>query len=440
VSLVPGLYDIYAQPVASTNCQIAPKLWRGVEVDRDSEVVAWAPPATLDLPSPLKLGGRIQRTGGTLADWQLEIIDPQDGKVISTSARLGATTDTAPLTNFEVNYQPLEYTATASNRAHQPGALGLLIRLKPPKDGESTVPTVYADLEAAAAGTGQVNLDVSKLPPATSLVTVTGQVRGADNNGVRSTVTFVNSTFQIQGLPAAFGPAAATDETGRYTTRLFPGSYRVIIVPEGADDNIPASAKPARPWALTERQQTIGTEPTQVVDMTVARTRVIEGFATAGIADGPAQGATLEASPLDTTPLGVLGKVFTPPVSPSKASVAVDDSNGHFSLILDPGYYDFVLKPATTSNFAWWIFPSVRVLTAEQPGQVGTFDPQLLYPVPLKGIITVTMPDKTAQPLRNAIVQAYARTPAGNVTQVGTARTDDMGRYYVALPPSFYSP
>jgi hypothetical protein len=74
------------------------------------------------------------------------------------------------------------------------------------------------------------------------------------------------------------------------------------------------------------------------------------------------------------------------------------------------------------------------------PGQGGALDPQLLYPVPLGGTITVTMPDRSSQPLRNATLKAYALTPYDDVTQVGTARTDDMGRYYLALPPGFYVP
>jgi len=71
-------------------------------------------------------------------------------------------------------------------------------------------------------------------------------------------------------------------------------------------------------------------------------------------------------------------------------------------------------------------------------GPIATINPELLYPVPLEGTVTVAMQDK-AQPLRNATIQAYARTPQGNVTQVGIARTDDMGRYKLALPPDWGS-
>jgi hypothetical protein len=116
----------------------------------------------------------------------------------------------------------------------------------------------------------------------------------------------------------------------------------------------------------------------------------------------------------------------------------VDDSNGRFSLVLDPGDYDFALQPAPTSNFGWWLLPNVRVVPSQQAGQVGMINPQLAYPVPLGGTITVTMPDKTSQPLRNATLKAYAQAD-GRVTQVGMAHTDDMGRYYLPLPPGFFT-
>lgn len=438
VALVPGYYDIYAQPVASNNCQIPSKIWRGVEVARDGQLL-WAPPATLELPTPLKLNGRVQRSGETLANWQVEVIDPQDGKVISTSARLGATTNASPFTNFEVMYQPLEYVPPQSaGPASLRGPMGLLIRLKPPKDAESTAPTVYYDL--AGAVTGQININVSSLPTLDQLVTVSGQVRGA-NDGVKATVKFFSS-FQLQGLPTAYGPAVTTDASGRYTARLFPGKYRVVIVPEGATDDGSAvpGASPSRPWALTEEVQTIGLDMTQTLDLMVDPIRSLTGVATAGVGGVPAQGATFEASPLIAGSSDVLRTVITPPISPARASVPIND-DGTFTLALDPGFYDFALKPASASNFAWWILPSVEVLTAARAGgPTRRIDPKLFYPVPLGGVITVTLQDKTTQPLRNATVRAYARPPNGeSVTQVGTARTDDMGRYQLALPPNFGS-
>jgi hypothetical protein len=441
VSLVPGFYDIYAKPTTPATCQIASKIWRGVEVGRDGQVAPWAPPATLDLPTPLKLTGRVTRVGGDMADWQVELIDPQDAKVISTSARLGATTDASPTTNFAVTFQPLDISGPAQRGGQQPPG-NPIIQLRPPKGAEGTAPVMYFDA-GAAAGSGPANLELSKLPNATAMVTVAGQVRGVNGDSVRATVRFVNTSFQKLGLPASFGPATATDDSGHYTTRLFSGTYRVVIVPEGAADNaMPVSgANPTRSSAITELTLTVGPESTQSVDLTATPTRIIEGAATAGVSGRVAQGANLEAFPFLVNSPSILDVVRFPGATPAPASVAVDDTNGRFSLVLDPGFYDFTLKPAATSNFAWWLFPNVHVVPSDMPNQIGTFDPQLPYPVPLGGTLTVAMADRTSQPLRNATVKAYGRVPFdGGVIQVGATRTDDMGRYYLALPPGFYDP
>jgi len=439
VSLVPGFYDIYAQPVTSPTCRIAAKVWRGVAIARDGEVVpAWAPPATLELPKPLTLNGRVERKE-SLADWQVEILDPQDGKVISTAARLGATTVAAPVTNFEITYQPPAPAVSmlGSNSMGSPGGTAPLIRLKPPKDTESTSPTVYFDLVGAISG--EVNLVVSNLPTAAQLVRVSGQVRGTTNVPVRATVKFLNSTIQGLELPASFGPAVTTDGNGHYETKLFPGAYRVIVIPEGATDNgsAAASANPDR-WALTVEDEVIRSDAAQELDLTVVPVRIIEGVASAGRTGVVAQGATLEAAAVTASSLGFLRAVIDPPPIAARASVPVADTSGGFKIVLDPGDYVMSLKPAPASNFAWWILPKVNVYTAGMPGHIGTVNPQLLYPVPLEGKITVAMANGTSQPLRNATVQAYALTRE-NVVKVGTARTDDTGHYYLALPPSFGS-
>ena len=439
VALVPGVYDIYAQPVASNNCQIAPKVWRGVEVPRDGQIVGWAPPSMLDLPTPITLRGLVTRKVTTLADWQLDVVDSEEENVISSSARLGATSDASPATNFEIKYQPLERVLSLGS-SRVTASAEPLIRLRPPKNAEGTTPTIYFDLGAAAAvaGNAPLNLDISNLPATSQLVTVSGQVRGTTNDGVRATVKFAIANTTFQGLFAAFGPTVPTDSAGLYTAQLLPGKYRVVVVPEGASDNgsVVAGANPGRLWALSEREQVIvGLDATQTLDLTVERTSILEGVASAGPGKVPAQGATLEAAPLAADASNVLQTLLSPPIARARARVAVNDDNGKFTLALDPGEYELALKPAAASNFAWWILPKIRI--SDTPGQIDTVNPQLLYPVPVEGTITVSMPDKTSQPLRNATVQAHARTPQGNVTQVGIARTDDAGRYHLALPPAF---
>ena len=59
---------------------------------------------------------------------------------------------------------------------------------------------------------------------------------------------------------------------------------------------------------------------------------------------------------------------------------------------------------------------------------------ELSIPVPFEAM----MYDPTGQPLRNAVVRAYA-VPAGgtSATEVGAARTDETGHLALLLPAGF---
>jgi hypothetical protein len=441
-ALLPGIYDIHVQPSTTSTCQIASKLWRNVEVGRDGQVDASAPPATLDISASRKLSGSVARKGGNLADWQVDVVDPQDGRIISTSAKLGATSDATPSTNFSVFFHPLEDLGPRPS-AIWPGGTGPLIRLRPPKEAVATTPspTVYFDLNVTDIGaTGEVGLDISKIPDASHAVTVKGQVRGiTGGEGVRGIVKFLS--VSLGGLITSFAPAIPTDGSGFYTAELLPGDYRVIAVPDGADDIVTTGATPPRQWATTSeaRQRTITSEPNQVVDLSVLPVRILQGTATAGNF-GIAQGANFEATLLGEGSSGVLDGIISPSTSRAPTVLPVDDENGMVSFVGDPGRYSLTLKPAAASNFAWWVVPEMILLQETEPGVVGTMAPKLLYPLRFEGTIAIASPNQASQPLRNATVQAYVRAVSQSgplVRQVGTARTDDMGRYYLPLPPRF---
>jgi hypothetical protein len=286
---------------------------------------------------------------------------------------------------------------------------------------------VYFDLAVTDLGnTGQVKLDLSSLPPASQLVTVSGQVRGSTtNDGVRSTVKFFNSTFQ--GLTAAFGPAVTTDSAGRYSAKLFPGNnYRVVVVPEGASDDGSAVAGPGarRQWALTVREQLIiSSEASQVVDLTVIPTRILEGVATAGRANVPAQ-ARPRAAPI-TRARRRPRRSFARPTA--RASDPVDDTNGH-PLVVDPGFYDLSLKPAPSSNLCGG-YPTFM----SSPSRPDRSPPAAALSDPSEGTVTVSLQGRPSR-LQCHRTGLRFTPPPGKALQVGTARTDDTGHYY-ALPP-----
>ena len=268
--LVPGTYDIYVQPVSTAKCPIPPAILRGVEVTEKSP--AWGLPATIDLPAPKHLRGTVERRGGTLVGWQVEVIEPQERRVISTSAVLGPTNGPTSSTNFVIDYQPWVSNPSSKTGIAQAIGDGPLIRLTPPPEMASQAPTVYWDLATIDLdGNGVVSLDLSGLPPPEQQIVVTGQVRGQDGttSNVRSGVQFFSTSLDGgMGLTANFSQSVTTDEGGNFEARLLAGQYRVVAVPDVASatdapglvaDHQGSSTQTmssAHPWAITERQWT----------------------------------------------------------------------------------------------------------------------------------------------------------------------------------------
>jgi hypothetical protein len=441
VSLVPGTYEVYIQPANSPTCSIAPRVLKDVEIAPGPTVDPRVPPTTLDLGTPIKLSGTVQRLGGTLVGWEVSVVDPEKGRTISTTARLGDTNAAQISTNFEIVYQPVTSAAPSDGTA-KPSALSPpFIQITPPKD--MPAPTVLWDLSGADIdGDGHVSLDMSAIADEHHLVQVSGHVLGEAGAGFPATVRFFSSKLEgSKGLVATYFQAAKAGADGLFEAWLFPGDYRVTAIPDpppGVDMSAPyepaGGGTAASPWAITEAAWTIGKDGTQSRDLTLYRKRRVQGMGSAAGSE-PAIGATLEASPsLIADQLTVLrGALAQTPLLPPNASSSLT-ADGTFGLWLDPGTFDMSLRSPASSNYAWWV--SVTRPIAQSPAEepIVLENVRLAIPVPLEG----QMSEPSGLPLRNAVVRAYAQVPGGtSVAQVGETRTDEMGHYRLGLPIDF---
>jgi hypothetical protein len=469
VSLVPGTYDIYVKPsidpaVLDKNkgCEIGPYMLRGVVVEEGAP--SSGPHATIDLPKPVVLDGTVLRAkGGTLVGWNLDIVEPQEGRVISTLGPVGAVTGMNMVTNFKtITYLlPSLSQSVTSPAVKNPSAGSPLVRLTPPPEMISSAPTVYWDLAAAdingvdANGHEKVSLDMSGVPIPDQLIDVTGQVKnGKGDLGVRANVRFFSISLEgALGITAVFNPSAVTDDQGHYTIKLFPGQYRVVATPDVTTQDAlmppttsapaPSGASVASPWAITEIPQVPISKTTAVRDIQLNPKINLRGTALSDPNGAPAMGATFEADPsILLTKVGVLRSALaqTPALPPSASVPIVDDKTGAFSLPVDPGDFDLSLRPSDTSNFAWWVSPAQQIDSTRASTSLMT---RLMLPVPIEGTITVHDLSDPNDPnkrtiLSNATVSAYAKVPSGTgVTKVGETRTDDQGHYRLGLPARF---
>lgn len=471
VSLFPGTYDIYVTPAVdpavldkNKGCEIGPLILRGVVAAEGAP--SSAPHATIDLPKPVVLDGTVLRgMGSTLVGWTLDIVEPLEGRVISTLGPLGATSMNG-LTNFQtITYLPPAVAPSADPQGpdtNNPGAGSPLVRLTPPPEMIASAPTVYWELAAAdingvdANGHEKVSLDMTGVPIPDQLVEVTGQVTGQDKKdvGVPSTLRFFSISLEgALGITAVFNPSVMTDDQGRYTIKLFPGQYRVVATPDvttqdalaaasaAPDAATPSGASVASPWAITEVAQ-LAIAKTGNLPQPIGLTPkiILQGTAKSDPKDAPAMGATFEVVPsILLSKVGVLRSALaqTPSLPPSASVPIIDDKNGAFLLPVDPGDFDLSLRPADTSNFAWWVLPAKKIDAASASSSLMA---RLMLPVPIEGTITIpSRDDATVRVvLRSASVRAYAKVPSGTgVTKVGETRTDDSGHYSLGLPASF---
>jgi hypothetical protein len=269
VFVSPGVYDVYMQPLDDTACPISPVLLSGQRIEPGDGALPIA------LSEPVALTGTMIPPGQmSLEGWTVDLIEPQQGRTISTTAVLGSSSPT----NFAIFYRPIVGASPRSDAAGSP-----LIRLVPPKG--TVGPTTIWDLAAAdLANHGKVSLDMSAL--SVQPLDVAGQLRAGDAAVVTGNVTFssVSLSGAGNGITASYTVTVPTSEDGSFKAKVLPGDYRVIASPD-----------PALPWAITETRWTVGEaqqpNPTVVVGPKAPMT---------GQADvatfGPLSGATVTAT------------------------------------------------------------------------------------------------------------------------------------------------
>jgi hypothetical protein len=434
----PGTYDIYIQPKSPASCPLAPRMIRGVEVS--SNPLSSTAPVTLNLPAPLELRGTVARQSNlsseTLAGWHVDLIEPQDGRVISTTSGWPPGT---PLyrSNFSIDYQPVAAIDGSSSPNGDLASNSLILRILPPDSMVARAPTVYWALSAIDwDGDGAVSLDLSGIPTSDELVAVSGTVRTASGDPVPSTIQFLSKTLDgTMGLTASFTQSTSTDANGAFKTALFPGDYRIVAAASQSATGTGATARADSPWAITTDDVTIRAGSTQSVDVALSAKRVLQGKALIAGTSTPALGAIVQALPAVLPDrVGVWrGALAQTPIVPAGANVAVSQLDGSFVLSVDPGMFDLSVSPSDSSNFASWVWPHAQVAAPSSNSDTLVVTPRLSFPVAVEGNL-----DDGSQPLPNAVIRAYAKVAGGSgVTKVGDTRTDAAGHYVLLLPPSF---
>ncbi len=430
-----GKYDIYVQPLAATPdtpCESAsgavpPELLREQTIEAGNVALPLTMPRAQTLHVEVTLPGQ-----APLAGWNVDLVDPVTGHVLSTTTHPDASS------SFDLAYNTV-IGGAAGDVGHE------LVRLAPPD--ALAAPTFLMDrsaLELFKQGVATVD----QLTSVWKVVHLDGRVEVDETSTpVAADVTFIATSLDNlpPGTLAGYARSVQADAQGRFSVDLLAGSYRVRAVPASAQNAALNGDAPS--LAASEDTWTVGATPSKQSGRVIL---VQQSARITGSVLGPAGnalvGATVQAiaSPAKLH-VGVLDAALgAAPFVPRATGNTIGD-NGVFTLDADPGTYDVSVQPADGTGFAWLVRPNIGVTT-------GIMDMgQLAIPLPVaySGHVTVAgHADPASQQdvvIPGALVrayvymdksQAYAADPANaaSVLQIAETRADSDGAFQLLLP------
>ena len=356
----------------------------------------------------------------SLAGWQVSLVEPDQGRLISTTRELN---DSNP-TNFKLQYKALTEATP-------------LLRLTPPED--QVAPEVIWDLAALDLdGDGEVTPSLRALD--LSSVNVRASIVDSDVRPVEGATVRLRSTKLLgasQGLNACFETEVTSNGEGSISLTMLPGTYQVVVTPPEETD-----------LAITEATWEVARTPLNQAGRTVeVLTREwVRGSVVDPVNGRPLSGVTVSVQPSTTATVDYLERSLNPIALTPRVASGFTDAFGSFSVAVDSGRIDLSVEPAATSNFPWLVMARVDVPVAHLGKLPATF------PIQLSGTL---LDPKNGFVVQEALMRVFAVLDADDPTgfarnndpldgdgvlQVAEGRTDESGRFMLLLPSELLSP
>ena len=440
--LPPDEYDVYVEPLEegqnADSCSIVPQLVRGIQIEA-GDVEAQIPlqaPSLLQIEVLLPVAAVTAKDKTPLVGWEIDVIDPSSGQRLSAPTKLQLVDDPSDAQNQHYT-AAVEFSESTGENV-QPGTE--LVRLKPPADTDKpTVVIERAHLGLFSTGPAKIEAQKQLWPEAVKL----DQISVFGTNGApfvdAATARFVSTKLELDsgngkdqmGL-AFFEKTVEIVDGVAKDVHLLEGEYDVFVAP-------PASSG----FATTRTKLTVSNQAKQGAtqggkSVTLELVSDVGGSVLVPGGTKPATGASVQAvaAPVDATPLEIA--VGTKPFSP-KATSGMVGKEGEFSFEVDPGVFDFSVRPPDGTGFAWLVRPKVEVKSG-----VHDLGPMTL-PLPVVYQGNVSVPGTaTPAPLPGALIRVFIylndsgytgdRTGATTAVQLAEARADARGAFRLFLP------
>jgi len=448
-----GAYDVYVEPRALSpspqndalrhKCTLPPQLLLSHPLSSSSLITL---PVGLPSPAPLALQVRLP-TAYSLAGWKLDIVEPQGGRLISTTFTLTADQKSPFDLPTPLYYYPvwLSGTLDADTSATE------LVRLSPPA-GVLAPTFLYQRKSIEIFDLGSAVIEPPAVLPLP--VTVEGQVLSPDGGSHVSAEVLLTAT-EILGVPpgtvAAFERRVVTDEAGRFSDSLLPGKYRVRAVPSGGDLSEYAAAEAE--WEIAENPRRQSGRAIQVRPAIELSGRAVIGWNSSG-----AFGADVVIGPSALEPrASVLERALGgAPLPPRYGSSLIGETNGAFRVSSEFGKLDFFVRPPQASRLPWFVMAGVDVpADTESTFSIGAVS--LPLPLLLEGDVrivtapTINIDSRVSYRPAQSLLRAYVLLDAdGRYTSsvssaraalpIAETRIDANDRYTLFVPGSLNVP
>jgi hypothetical protein len=440
MTLPPGRYDIYVEsravgpPIPDYNeCELPPLLVRGQEI---SGTVALA--VELPTASAFKLVIRGPAGDSSLENWSVAVLDSQSGRVLSVQVPLGSPVPGEHGPEYVKDVEFIPAHVVESGKLEPDAALlgHEVIRLSPPKT--VIAPSFYFQRDGLRFSDGPDIIDLTPPSgygnPASAVpanVIIEGQASERDTGlPVAAAVTLASVEIEGASSQASYSTTIQVDDTGKFTAELPPGRYSVRATP---------SSELGLSAAETEWQIRASTElqAGKTIELPKAPSISGEAFANGTPLFGATATAVLSPQLVQTTVLErSLGA--SRPLPRTSADLVGED--GDFAISVDPGRYDFFIRPEARSKYPWLVLPSIEV----PEGGLWVDRRRLTHPFVYRGAVMV---DATSTRVPGALIRAYVYvTAAGEFTSdisksaavisVAETRADESGAFELLIPAS----